>query len=100
MAIDVDGDVAASMFARQGVACIWQETHVLALRDGQWARLGGGGASGKQDMLADRSVSLAGTEQAAEHHGKIVGSIGAAVVQALDVIAQPSHQLQSCARQA
>jgi hypothetical protein len=56
--------------------------------------------SGKQDMLADRSVSLAGTEQAAEYHGKIVGSIGAAVVQALDVIAQPSHQLQSCAREA
>jgi hypothetical protein len=58
MAVDVDGDVAASMFARRGVCCIWQETHVLAHRDGQWARLGGGGASSEEDLLADRPAVL------------------------------------------
>ena len=58
MAVDVDGDVAASMFARRGVGCICQETHVLAVRDGQWARLGGGGASSDQDLLADRPAVL------------------------------------------
>ena len=60
MTVDVDGDVAASMFARRGVGCIWQETHVLALRDGQWARLGGGGASSEEDLLADRPAVLPG----------------------------------------
>jgi len=53
MAVDVVGDVAASMFARRGVGCIWQETHVLALRDGQWALLGGGGGTGNEDLLTD-----------------------------------------------
>lgn len=60
MAVEVDGDAAASMFARRGVGCIWQETHVLALRDGQWARLGGGGASSEEDVLADRPAVLPG----------------------------------------
>lgn len=45
MAVDVAGDVAGTMFARRGVGCIWQETHVLALRDGQWTWLGGAGAT-------------------------------------------------------
>jgi hypothetical protein len=58
MAFDVAGDTAASMFARRGVGCIWQETHVLALRDGQWARLGGGGGTGDADLLADRPAVL------------------------------------------
>ncbi len=60
MAFDVAGDVAATMFARRGVGCIWQETHVLALRDGQWARLGGGGVSSDEDLLADRPAVLPG----------------------------------------
>lgn len=60
MAVDVAGDVAASMFARRGVRCIWQETHVLALRHGQWARLGGGGLSSDEDLLADRPAQLPG----------------------------------------
>jgi hypothetical protein len=58
MAVDVAGDMAASMFARRGVGCIWQETHVFVLRDGQWARLGGGGATNDQDLLADRPAVL------------------------------------------
>jgi len=60
MAFDVAGDVAASMFARRGVGCIWQETHVLALRDGQWALLGGGSVSSDDDLLADRPAVLPG----------------------------------------
>ena len=60
MAFDVAADVAATMFARRGVGCIWQETHVLALRDGQWAWLGGGGVSSDEDLLADRPVVLPG----------------------------------------
>ncbi len=58
MALDVAGDTAVSMFARRGVGCIWQETHVLVLRDGQWARLGGGGVTSDEDLLADRPTVL------------------------------------------
>jgi hypothetical protein len=31
---------------------------VLALRDGQWARLGGGGVTSDADLLADRPTVL------------------------------------------
>jgi hypothetical protein len=58
MAVDVAGDLAVSMFARRGVGCIWQETHVFALRDGQWAWLGGGGGTSDADLLADRPAVL------------------------------------------
>jgi hypothetical protein len=49
MAVDVAGDVAVTMFARRGVGCIWKEIHVLALRDGEWKWLGGGGSDGDHD---------------------------------------------------
>jgi hypothetical protein len=58
MAVDVAGDVAVTMFARRGVGRIWKETHVLALRDGEWTWLGGGGSDGDQDLLADRPTVL------------------------------------------
>lgn len=58
MGVDVAGDVAVSMFARRGVGCVWQDSHVLALRDGQWARLGGGSSNGEEDLLADRPAVL------------------------------------------
>ncbi len=60
MAVDVDGDVAVTMFARRGVACVWQEFHVLAQRQGTWRCLGGGGTSrdGDDDLLADRPAEL------------------------------------------
>lgn len=58
MAVDLAGDVAVTMFARRGVGRIWQEIHVLALRDGEWTWLGGGGSAGDQDLLADRPTVL------------------------------------------
>jgi hypothetical protein len=39
MAVDIAGDVAITLFARRGVGWIWKETHVLALRDGEWTWL-------------------------------------------------------------
>src|SRR4051812_22939246 len=46
LAVDVDGDVAAARFVRRGVACYWDETHIL-VGDGtsRWRCAGGGGAS-------------------------------------------------------
>jgi hypothetical protein len=58
MAVDVAGDVAASMFARRGVGRVWKEIHVLAQRDGEWTWLGGGGSDGDQHLLADRPAVL------------------------------------------
>lgn len=60
MAVDVAGDLAATMFARRGAGCIWQEVHVLALREGKWTYLGGGSATAGDDLLADRPVALSG----------------------------------------
>ncbi|MCE5290844.1 MAG: hypothetical protein LLG14_16620 [Nocardiaceae bacterium] len=56
MAVDVAGDTAATMFLRRGVGCVHEEIHVLALRDGQWRMLGGGGGSHgyDEDLLTDR----------------------------------------------
>jgi hypothetical protein len=60
MAVDVAGDIAATMFARRGVGCIWQDVHVLVLRDGQWAYVGGGSANAGDDALSDRPTVLRG----------------------------------------
>jgi hypothetical protein len=61
MAVDVAGDVAASMFARRGVGRLWKEIYVLALRGGEWTWLGGGASDGDQDLLADRPAVLPGS---------------------------------------
>jgi hypothetical protein len=58
MAVDVSGDIAVSMFARRGVSCVWQDIHVLALREGVWRHLGGGAGTAGQDLLADRPAVL------------------------------------------
>lgn len=59
MAVDVSGDVAATMFARRGVGCVCQEIHVLRRRNGEWEWLGGGGGTGgHDDFLADRPMVL------------------------------------------
>jgi hypothetical protein len=58
MTVDVAGDIAVTMFARRGVGCIWTDTHVLALHEGQWTMLGGGGATSDESLLADRPEVL------------------------------------------
>jgi hypothetical protein len=58
MGFDVAGDVAATMFARRGVGCIWQEVHVLVFREWKWAYFGGGSANVSDDLLADRPAVL------------------------------------------
>lgn len=59
MAVDVSDDLAATMFARRGVGCIWKETHVLARGDREWKWIGGGGGTGDDDdFLADRPLVL------------------------------------------
>jgi hypothetical protein len=46
VAVDVDGDVAATRFLRRGAGCFWDEIHLLvADGGGGWRRLGGGGSS-------------------------------------------------------
>lgn len=54
LAVDVDGDIAVTMFARRGVnGDVWTEHWVLCLFPDGWRCLGGGG-SGTNDLLADR----------------------------------------------
>ncbi|MGK5684735.1 ferrous iron transport protein A [Actinoplanes sp. URMC 104] len=54
LAVDVDGDVAATRFVRRGVACFWDETHLLERhRSGAWHVLGGGGASSHDPWTAE-----------------------------------------------
>ncbi|NES27989.1 hypothetical protein GCE86_09500 [Micromonospora terminaliae] len=54
VAVDVDGNVAATRFLRRGVGCYWDETHLLAVDNhGAWRTLGGGGASYDEDPTAE-----------------------------------------------
>jgi hypothetical protein len=52
LAVDVDGDVAVTVFLRRGVAVHELETHDLLREHGHWRLLGGGGASDCLDELA------------------------------------------------
>ena len=54
LAVDVDGDVACTLFTRRGVAGSSREAWVLERRDGGWRLLGGGGTGQDDDGLADR----------------------------------------------
>ncbi|MGY1843184.1 hypothetical protein [Modestobacter sp. SYSU DS0875] len=54
LAVDVDGDVACTMFARRSVGFVAQETWALARRGQEWVVLGGGGGGFEDDDLADR----------------------------------------------
>ncbi|MET7968737.1 hypothetical protein [Micromonospora sp. NPDC005305] len=55
VAVDVDGDVAATRFLRRGVGCYWDETHLLAVDNhGAWRMLGGGGSSDDEDPTAEQ----------------------------------------------
>jgi hypothetical protein len=58
MGVDVSGDAAVSMFARRGVGCVHQETHVLARHDRTWKWVGGTSVGTDQQLLADRPAML------------------------------------------
>jgi hypothetical protein len=45
LAVDVDGDAAATVFARRGAGTDWLEEHLLYCHDGAWAVHGGGASS-------------------------------------------------------
>lgn len=54
LAVDVDGDVAATLFVRRGAGGNRQETHVLVREGGRWRLLGGGAGPGPDDVLSHR----------------------------------------------
>lgn len=57
VAVDVDGDVAVTMFARRGVSgTIWRDNHTLCRRRDGWQVLGGGSGNNTGGLLGDRSA--------------------------------------------
>lgn len=55
LAVDVDGDLACTLFTVRGAGHVRRETHLLERRGGSWTPLGGGGSGGgDDDGLADR----------------------------------------------
>jgi hypothetical protein len=53
LAVDVDGDIACTLFLVRGPGSVRYETHALARRDGVWALLGGGGGGGPETGRLD-----------------------------------------------
>lgn len=82
MAVDVAGDIAVTMFLRRGVGCVHEEIHVLALWEGQWRMLGGGGGSHgfDEDLLANRSRLI---PEVLQHHRLVLSGIDPQVMVAL-----------------
>ncbi len=55
LAVDVDGDVAATLFVRRGVSgSPTLEAHTLERRDGTWVPLGGGAGEGQYELFDPR----------------------------------------------
>ena len=54
LAVDVDGDVAGTLFVVRGPGHVRFETHALAREAGTWRVLGGGSGGRETDGLADR----------------------------------------------
>ncbi|MCZ2817544.1 hypothetical protein [Modestobacter sp. VKM Ac-2984] len=54
LGVDVDGDVACTLFARRSVGHVARETWALVRRGQAWAVLGGGGGGLEEDDLTDR----------------------------------------------
>ena len=62
LAVDVDGDVAAARFLRRGVACYWDDTHLLTRHpEVGWLVLGGGGGSSGGLWSAEEFVAARGS---------------------------------------
>jgi len=54
LSVDVDGNVASTLFVVRGPGHFRHETHLLTRRDGTWRVLGGGGSGRDTDGLTDR----------------------------------------------
>jgi hypothetical protein len=54
LGVDVDGDVAVTVFLRRSVSCAELEMHHLERRRGSWRLLGGGGGSADYAELVQR----------------------------------------------
>ena len=59
LAVDVDGDIACTLFLVRGPGHVRYETHALARRDGVWRLLGGGGGGGPETARLDDRPSTA-----------------------------------------
>src|SRR5215207_4338965 len=53
LAVDVDGQIAATMFLRRGQGQVWYDNHVLVRRHGSWRVEGGGGGTGGEHAARD-----------------------------------------------
>jgi hypothetical protein len=61
VAVDVDGDIAVTMFVRRGVnGELWRDNHALCRRRGGWHVLGGGSGNAAAGLLRDRPVGHRG----------------------------------------
>src|SRR3954451_15064569 len=56
VAVDVDDDVACTLFVRRGVGCFWDETHLLVRDDNGWSYQGSGGGSSGEPWSTDGFV--------------------------------------------
>jgi hypothetical protein len=74
LAVDVDDDVAATVFLRRGAGADSLEGHLLTRESGTWRRHGGGGGSESLDELVrPRSVTDLGD------YGRVSGGAGVLV---------------------
>ena len=58
LAVDMDGDVACTLFSVRAPGGFRREAHSLARRGVDWTLLGGGGSGRDEDGLADRPSTV------------------------------------------
>lgn len=92
MAVDVAGDLAATMFLHRGSDCAHQEIHVLSRHDGQWHILGGSSISPADDenLLADRPGLV---PEALQLPRNILSGIDPQVMVAAGSVGQTSYRM-------
>jgi hypothetical protein len=70
LAVDRDGDVAATMFLRRGVSGVpLLDVHTLELTEGGWRMLGGGGGPGDEATEARPRLADLGSPSVSHGHG-------------------------------
>ena len=77
LAVDVDDDVACTLFTVRGPGHVRHETHLLARADGVWTVLGGGGGGGDDGDLADRpTTARLGAPTVVQGRGSVLRNAG------------------------